>query len=294
MARLDTNANEIADANVAGAAGRAVTPAAQTPAAQTPAADAYLCFRPPPVDLSIHGDAIGNGKERPPPSLEFAASVTGDPDLVFIAGLDTMRVIAEFTDTELEALGRFVPSLLCGEESAVLIFHHESKRLSRESRVEMQKSLLGLAGEEELHEIMLRTLAAWLPDCGDRDEIRDRARKFFFGFASTDPALRLAHIAEIDSCVSITLSAMGKESRVARSEVFSRIIGRIRRDEARHVKICRRHLDEIGISKAQRQEATEKVRLRFVDLMMPVAGAFEDIGLDPDRLFRRIGREPIV
>ncbi len=86
---------------------------------------------------------------------------------------------------------------------------------------------------------------------------------------------------------------MGKDSRVARSEVFLRVVDRIRTDEARHVKICRRHLDEIGIPKAQREEATEKVRLRFVDLMTPVAGAFEDIGLDPDRLFRRIGRERI-
>ena len=185
---------------------------------EMPAADAYLCFRPPPVDPAIHGDIAGNGKDLPPPALDFAASVTGDPELVYMAGLDPLQVIAEFSEVELEALGRFVPSLLCGEESAVLIFHHESKRLSREARAEMQKSLLGLAGEEELHEIMLRTISAWLPDCGDRQEIRDRARKFFFSFASTDPALRLAHIAEIDSCVSITLSAMAKESRFARSE----------------------------------------------------------------------------
>ena len=260
----------------------------------TPATDEYLCFRPPPVDPAIHGNITGNSKDHPPPSLAVAAAATNDADLVYLAGLDPLRALAEFTDTELAALGRFVPSLLCGEESAVLIFHHESKRLSREARAEMQKSLLGLAGEEELHEIMLRTLSAWLPDCGDRLEIRDRARKFFFSFASTDPALRLAHIAEIDSCVSITLSAMGKESRVARSELFLRVVDRIRTDEARHVKICRRHLDEIGIPKAQRQEATEKVRLRFVDLMSPVAAAFDDIGLDPDRLFRRIRREPIV
>lgn len=278
MARQDTNGH------IDGAADGSVTPAA----------NAYLCFRPPPVNPAIHGDIVGNGKDHPPPSLDVAAAVTGDPELVYIAGLDPLRAIAEFSDTELEALGRFVPSLLCGEESAVLIFHHESKRLSREARAEMQRSLLGLAGEEELHEIMLRTLSAWLPDCGDRDEIRDRARKFFLGFASRDTALRLAHIAEIDSCVTITLAAMGKESRLARSEVLSRVIDRIRRDEARHVKICRRHLDEIGIPRAQRQEATEKVRLRFIDLMTPVAGAFEDIGLDPDRLFRRIAREPIV
>lgn len=260
----------------------------------TPAVDAYLCFRPPPVDPAIHGDAVGDGKDHPPPALDVAASVTGDPDLTYLSSLDPLKVIDEFSDIELAALGRFVPSLLCGEESAVLIFHHESKRLSREARADMQRSLLGLAGEEELHEIMLRALSNWLPDCGDREEIRDRARRFFFGFASTDPALRLAHIAEIDSCVSITLSAMGKESRVARSEVFSRVVDRIRRDEARHVKVCRRHLEEIGISREQRREATEKVRGRFVDLMSPVAGAFEDIGLDPDRLFRRIKREPIV
>ena len=78
MARQDANRN--AEANAYASAVRAVTPAA----------DAYLCFRPPPVDPSIHGDAVGIGKERPPPSLDVAASVTRafediglDPDRLF-------------------------------------------------------------------------------------------------------------------------------------------------------------------------------------------------------------------
>ncbi len=266
------------------------TQAAGTAGAAGLVAGGYQCFQPPPIDPAIHGDAA----DPAPPSLRVAAAATGDADLAYLDSLDPDEALRQFSDDELAALGRFVPSLLCGEESAVLIFAHESKRLGRQARKAMQATLHGLAGEEERHEIMLRAISDWLPDSGDRAETRDRARRFFFSFASSDPALRLAHIAEIDSCVSITLSAMGKESRVARSEVFLRVVDRIRTDEARHVKVCRRHLDEIGIPKAQRQEATEKVRLRFVDLMSPVAAAFDDIGLDPDRLFRRIRREPIV
>lgn len=254
-----------------------------------PGPDEYLCFRPPAVDASIHAGVV----EGTPPSLEAAAAATGDVDLVYLAGIEPGDALAQFSDRELEALGRFVPSLLCGEESAVLIFHHESNRLSRESRAEMQASLLRLAGEEERHEIMLRAMMRWLPDTGDRAEIRDRSRRFFFGLAASDPAVRLARIAEVDSCVSIVLGAMAGTSRVARSEVFSRIVSRIRRDESRHVKICRRHVAELGLSLEDRDLARETVRERFVKLMAPVASAFETIGLDPDDLFRRLGRETV-
>ena len=265
------------------------TQAAGTAGAAGLVAGGYQCFQPPPIDPAIHGDAA----DPAPPSLRVAAAATGDADLAYLDSLDPDEALRQFSDDELAALGRFVPSLLCGEESAVLIFAHESKRLGRQARKAMQATLHGLAGEEERHEIMLRAISDWLPDSGDRAETRDRARRFFFSFASSDPALRLAHIAEIDSCVSITLGAMAKASKVARSEAFSRVVGRIRKDEARHVKICRRLLGEIGLEDAEQAAAGDRVRGRFVELMTPMASAFETIGLDSDRLFRRITRETV-
>ncbi len=210
-----------------------------------------------------------------------------DPEMEYLLGIDPAKDDLHLSDKQLHALSRFLPSLLCGEESAVVIFGHESKRMSKKAQDVIAASMAQLSLEEERHEIMLRRLADWLPVPGDIGDIHERAGGFFMklGFASTSPEDRLAHISALDTCVSLTLGALVKRSDMTRSEPFMRIVNRIRSDESRHVRMCRKHLTELGVSDTQMEGAGKTVRGMFVDLMEPIADTFEDVGMDPDRLF---------
>lgn len=218
---------------------------------------------------------------------------TGDPELDWVATTDPGVELAVFEDKELYALSRLVPSLLCGEESAVIIFQHEARRYGRKADEAMAQGLGVIAGEEERHELLLRALTAFLPTPDDLDDIHGRATEFFtrLGFQSFDPIHRLNHIGALDRCVCQVLGAMMKRATVTRSPVFSRIVERIRQDEARHVKICRGIMQELGVSKAEMAEADRTVREMFIAMMGPVGDAFEDIAVDPDGMFRTIRRE---
>ncbi len=249
----------------------------------------YSCFATPVMDPTVATTADPSGFKTylQPGSPDAPPDATGDAEMDYLIGIDPDQAMQMFSDSEIEALARFMPSLLCGEESAVVIFAHESKRLGRQQKERIKVSMRQLSLEEERHEIILRRLTNWMPAPDDLDEIHGRATKFFIGlgFASVSPEERLAHISALDTCVSLTLGAMAKHSQLKRSEPFLRIVNRIRQDESRHVRICRTHLRELGISKSEQTEAGFTVRARFVDLLRPIAACFDDLGMDADKLF---------
>jgi len=193
---------------------------------------------------------------------------------------------------ELEAMSRLLPNLLCGEESAVLIFQHESRRINRRAEAEIARTLLTVALEEERHEMILARISSWLPAPADLDAIRKHAQKFFveLGFSAAAPELRLAQICALDACVSRTLAALLKRSTLRRSPVFNRYVERIRKDEAKHVRITRDALNKLGVPHAERREAAAMIHEKYVALLAPVAGAFDVIEVDPDWLFKDVTR----
>ncbi|MDJ0893730.1 MAG: hypothetical protein QNJ92_01200 [Alphaproteobacteria bacterium] len=258
----------------------------------------FSCFPTPVMDPKVATitDDTGYKYYVVPGSPTAPADATGDAEMDFMLGLDTDPAALNLRDREIEALSRFLPSLLCGEESAVVIFAHESRRMGRKQRASIEASMRQLSMEEERHEIILRRLADWMPEPADLHEIHERATKFFvrLGFASVSPEQRLAHISALDTCVSLTLGAMAKNSNLKRSAPFLRIVNRIRQDESRHVRVCRRHLAELGVSKPEQTEAGHTVRARFVELLTPVADAFEDMGMDADKLFDTLRRRIVL
>lgn len=241
------------------------------------------CYAAPIIDAAT-SQIDDDGYKR---YYQPADAALYDPEMEYLLGIDPKIDDLQLTDRELEALSRFLPSLLCGEESAVVIFNHESKRLSKKAKDSIAASMAQLSLEEERHEIMLRRLSDWLPIPDDIEDIHKRAGGFFMklGFASSSPEDRLAHISALDTCVSLTLGALAKRSSMTKSEPFMRIVNRIRSDESRHVRICRKHLLKLDVTEKQMDGAGKTVRGMFVDLMIPIADTFEAVGMDPDKLF---------
>src|SRR5437870_5498158 len=97
------------------------------------------------------------------------------------------NVLSGFTTWGHEVMSRFVPTLMCGEESATHVFQKEAKRIEDVQRDQASSSLLAqIAAEEVVHERLLGLLRKSLPVPEDLQELRRRARFFFFRLASRD------------------------------------------------------------------------------------------------------------
>lgn len=250
----------------------------------------YICFGTRILDEEI---ARRDGADA---MKLYAARDTArghDRDLIDLQAADPEELAQGLQWREIEAMSRLLPNLLCGEESAVLIFQHESRRMDRQAEAEIARALLTVALEEERHEMILGKMSSWLPAPPDLDAIRKHAQKFFveLGFSAAAPELRLAQICALDGCVSRTLAALLKRSTLRRSPVFNRYVERIRKDEANHVRITRDALGKLGVPDAERRAAAAMIHDKYVALLAPVADAFDAVEVDPDWLFEDVTRK---
>ena len=249
----------------------------------------HICFAPP-VDYS---SSMLSGES---PSNEFLAAegVIEDQESPDSRGND---LLSGLSTRGVEAMSHILPTLLCGEESAVHVFHREVDRLDAIRREAANRSLLAqIAAEEAEHARLLGLLHNCLPISDDFVALRRRTRYFFIRLASRDPATHFARIAGLDSGVCITLSSMLHPSAaLAKAPKVYQIWNRIWRDEARHVRISRQHVIDLGFERAKLIEEGREVRKKFADtLVLPLSDDFENVGVDPDKLFRGIiGSESI-
>jgi hypothetical protein len=212
-------------------------------------------------------------------------------DLVTPVGFDTVDLEASLmvlADTQFEALGRLVPGLLCGEESAFQVFSREGYRISSREFSQSQALAYRIAAEELEHERLLQVLRGYCPVPGDLVSILRRTRRFFRRISSRDIAVHFAGIAALDSSTCIILSTIVKP--VSRATVLTELFNRIRRDEARHVKFSRQHSCRLGAHRSVLECIAIRVRTELVSLLHPLADSFEDLGVDADQLFRRVAR----
>jgi hypothetical protein len=217
--------------------------------------------------IPLHGDVVA------PVSFDIVQLETG---------------LFKLTDVQVAALGRLLPSQLCGEESAFQVFWREGYRLSDAQFHESQALAYRIAAEEAEHERLLQMLCGCCPVPGDLTNILRRTRRFFRKMASQDLAIHFARIAALDSSVCIILSSLTRSC--SRAPALAELFNRIRRDEARHVKFSRQHSCRLGADRSLLEGVAIRVRAELVTLLYPLADSFEDLGVDADRLFRRLAR----
>jgi hypothetical protein len=184
------------------------------------------------------------------------------------------------------ALATLVPLLGCGEEAAALAFDG----LARTSRGDVEHyALQAIAREERTHDVLLTQLAASLPPV-DAVTIRRRARRFHIALGHGDRTCHLARIAAVDAGVCAILSRLLRAGTpVSRDAQVSALLGRIHRDEARHVAISRTFATA---GKSHVRDTAAAARIALADVLTFGADAFETLGVDPARLFADIRRMP--
>ncbi|ORE88289.1 hypothetical protein ATO7_00400 [Oceanococcus atlanticus] len=247
-----------------------------------------FCFDVPDPDLTAEDPAsILAGLAWEPRSRERAATMMAD---YCDTQATEMSLLGGIADKQQEAAARILAVLVCAEESAINIFHHECNRLSPEETAYNHRALREIESEERVHNWLIHQARGHLPVPDDVPQIRRRTRRLFMRVASRDLGTHFARITGLDSGVCISLTALLSSGDVRKHTGFARLIKHIRRDEATHVKKSRDHAVALGFSEDSFHDAYDLTRAGMVGMLEPIAGSFEDMGVDPDRLFGRLLR----
>src|SRR5260370_4458698 len=246
-------------------------------------------------DLQLESDASGSPDAKPMVLASDALCFRHAVPVALSAGavapvrLDPVRLthgLSELSEVEIAALGRLLPILLCGEESAYQVFWREGRRISNAQVSRGRALAYRIAAEELQHERLLQDLRSFCPVPDDIASTLMRTRHLFLQMASRDPAVHFAMVAALDSGVCVILSALAKP--LSRATVVVEILNRIRSDEARHVRFSRQHSYELGARTSLLANTSVRVRIELAALLFPLVSAFEDLGVDTDHLFRRM------
>lgn len=212
----------------------------------------------------------------------------------FRTGRTVAEVSAEGSEIDLSAchaaaLSKLIPVLGCGEEAAALAFDGLA-RASEADRV-ATAALRQIAAEERIHDGLMHRLAICLPAAHDEQAIR-AARRLHVRLSAGGFAAHLARIAALDAAVCTILSRLLRPERpLARCMQVSRMLGRIRRDEARHVALSRSLALSQGSDTGMRDLGAE-ARGALASVLALEADAFETLQVDPAQLDRDIRRLP--
>jgi hypothetical protein len=187
-----------------------------------------------------------------------------------------------------EGLGRLVPTLLCGEESSVLVFSRERDRLCDERWSRSRTLLARISAEEEEHALLLRVVRDHTPPPGDLVAIRSRSRRLLTRIGAVGSvADHFARISELDACVCMVMSEL-LATPLRRVPAMRALLRLIRSDERRHVRVSRAHVRVLGQQTTDERDARDWVRGELIRLLAYVGDSLEGLSVDPDVLFRRI------
>lgn len=199
-------------------------------------------------------------------------------------------MLAGVDDAAQAAIARILGVLICAEESAINIFHHETGRLDAERAAGEQRALREIESEERVHNWLIQQARAYFPQPDDLGAVRRRTRRLFMRVASRDLGEHFARITGLDSGVCISLSAILGSAKVRRMSGFPRLLKHIRHDEATHVRKSRDHAVDLGFDTRKFHDCYELTRNGMVEMLTPIASSFEALDVDPQRLFQRLLR----
>ena len=187
-----------------------------------------------------------------------------------------------------EALARLMPFLLCGEQSAIQVFGAEVERLRDSSWSKSIRLLKSIESDEYAHEEALQTLSSLLMQPSDLNDIKRRARHFYIRLGNTKGMTEhFARVAQLDACVCIIMNAISN-SDLGKNSLATQLVDRIKKDEARHVGVSKKHFHYLGGDETILKRNKRDVSNKLVALLQTEADSFESLGVDSDILFRKL------
>lgn len=197
--------------------------------------------------------------------------------------------LAEILSSEqANALARLLPLLMCGEQSAQLVFNQTLEQYQADSEQALYQQLAEIEADEQFHDLALQQVFAQLPTPNDLSRITRRAQLFFCRLNQTKSKQEhFARIRHLDACVTIIMSAMAA-SALGPQHIISQLFQHIQKDEARHVKISSQYVRLLGGDNKTILAEAQMIKRELVNLLSSEKTAFETLSVDSQQLFARI------
>jgi len=189
-----------------------------------------------------------------------------------------------FADKHIDAMGSLLPLLLCGEQSAQLVFNSEIARLGGSKYDVMINSLRGVEADEHRHDIALQHVALQLPELGHFKQVQRKAKRFYAGLGRVENySEHFVRIAILDTCVTHIMQAF-EHCHLGQDHRFAQLCGLIKKDEAKHVYVSRKHALALGASFQHFAQEHEQVVKDLMHVLQSQGHAFEFMGVCLDEL----------
>ncbi|WP_144210823.1 hypothetical protein [Shewanella donghaensis] len=193
-----------------------------------------------------------------------------------------------FNNQQAELMASLLPLLLCGEQSAQLVFNGEISRLTGLGQQQLLSSLLEVEADEHRHDIALQLAADEVIHQAQFAQAQRKARRFYASLGRvTDVSEHFVQIAVLDTCVTQIMHAF-EHSKLGSHHRFSVLCGLIKKDEAKHVYVSRQHAVDLGATATEFVETQRKVVQQLFGLLNTQHQAFESLGVCLDGLQRKL------
>ncbi|MCL9780736.1 hypothetical protein M9194_04700 [Vibrio sp. S4M6] len=195
------------------------------------------------------------------------------------------RTSISFSSQHHMALARLLPLLVCGEQSSQWVFYNESRRLQQNPQAVIDFEQI--VADEQYHEQALEFVRTQLDEPDDITTLKRRSQHFFAQLAVTESfSEHFAQIACLDSLVCKLMLAIENGS-LGKTHPFSLLCRAIKKDEAKHVSMSKRHALELGFCTSHWPQFRQDITQRLYDLLVTEEQAFSDIGVDLKMIFKR-------
>ena len=196
----------------------------------------------------------------------------------------------EGKDFRLEAFGRVIPFLICGEQSAIDVFGNTANIESKAGVSVLKREFAKIENEEAGHELLWQTLVQQLPQPADLRLLKRRAALFFARLGRADTVgEHFAQVSQLDSAVGAIMWSL-EHSEISKDVRINALAKLIKHDEARHVSVSRRFALGLGVERDKYHELGSKIRHELLALLAPIADSIEDLGIDASAMFKRIAK----
>lgn len=196
-----------------------------------------------------------------------------------------------YSEEEQASLAHLIPLLLCGEQSAQLVFNTEIHRLSASNEVAVSSLILSLKeveAEELVHDVALQQVQSELPTVDQLIDIQRKAKRFYLHLGRVNSYCEhFVRIAILDTCVTQIMHEF-EHSGLGRGHPFARLCGLIKKDEAKHVYVAKHHAQYLGATKAMFVTEHEMVLPRLYTLLSSQSEHFETLGIELTKIFTKL------
>ncbi|MFT5704316.1 MAG: hypothetical protein ACI8SK_000262 [Shewanella sp.] len=196
-----------------------------------------------------------------------------------------------YSEEERNSLAHLIPLLLCGEQSAQLVFNNEINRIlasNEETCSSVTQSLMEVETDEMVHDMALQQVQSELPIVEHMIDIQRQAKRFYLQLGRVNSYCEhFVRIAILDTCVTQIMHEF-EHSGLGKGHPFAILCGLIKKDEAKHVYVAKHHAQYLGASKAMFAAEHEMVLPKLYTLLSSQSAHFEALGIELTQVFTKL------